>query len=61
MFIGKWNKSVFLTYLGLVIAVVGMFYALAKNNVEYAFCCLIVAGICGNVIYRQVILHLDII
>ena len=46
MFIGKWNKSVFLTYLGLVIAVVGMFYALAKNNVEYAFCCLIVAGIC---------------
>ena len=46
MIVGKWNKSVILTYAGLILAVLGMFLALTQEKINYAFCCLMVAGIC---------------
>lgn len=45
MFVGKYNKSVILTYAGVSISVFGMFLALNKH-VNYAMLCLIIAGIC---------------
>lgn len=47
MFIGKWNKSVILTYVGLACSILGMFLSMqCKENLKYAFICLMVAGIC---------------
>ena len=46
MFIGKWNKSVILTYLGMAVAVAGIFLSFTGIDVKYAFVCLMVAGIC---------------
>ena len=46
MVIGKWNKSVILTYAGLLTAVLGIFLAFTQEKINYAFCCLMVAGIC---------------
>lgn len=45
MFVGKYNKSVILTYAGVAISVFGMFLAL-NEHVNYAMLCLIIAGIC---------------
>ncbi len=45
MFIGKYNKSVILTYIGVAISAVGMIYAFDGKNF-YALSCLVVAGIC---------------
>lgn len=45
MFIGKYNKSVILTYIGVAVSIFGMILALNKS-VHYAMLCLIVAGIC---------------
>lgn len=56
MIIGKWNRSVFLTYLGLVISVSGMHFAWQKNF-NLAFVCLMAAGICDlfdGVVARKV-------
>lgn len=44
--IGKWNKSVILTYLGLAISILGLIIVLFGMNIKYAFICLMVAGIC---------------
>lgn len=46
MFIGKWNRSVILTYIGLGFAILGMYMALIEKNIMYAFMCLVVAGVC---------------
>ncbi len=46
MFIGKWNKSVILTYIGLMFAVAGMFLAFTADKITYSFSCLMMAGIC---------------
>ena len=48
MFIGKWNKSVILTYIGLIISIFGIFMCFSnnENSVNYAMACLIIAGIC---------------
>ena len=46
MFIGKYNKSVILTYLGVAIAVTGSYLALIKDLPRYGVLCLILAGIC---------------
>lgn len=46
MFVGKWNKSVILTYVGMSIAIAGMFFTFYADSIKYAFCCLMVAGIC---------------
>ncbi|MCR4688543.1 MAG: CDP-alcohol phosphatidyltransferase family protein [Saccharofermentans sp.] len=46
MLVGKWNRSVILTYAGMVISVLGIFLALTTDKINYAFCCLMIAGIC---------------
>jgi len=46
MIIGKYNKSVILTYAGVVMAVAGIFIALGGLYIRYAVMLLIVAGIC---------------
>ena len=46
MIVGKWNKSVILTYAGLLLAVLGIFLAFTAEKITYSFCCLMVAGVC---------------
>lgn len=45
MFIGEWNKSVILTYIGVCFAVLGICLA-GSGSVTQAYACLIVAGVC---------------
>ncbi|MGI6348291.1 MAG: CDP-alcohol phosphatidyltransferase family protein [Eubacteriales bacterium] len=45
MIIGKWNKSVILTYIGVVFSITGI-YLVVKRYTQYAMGCLILAGIC---------------
>lgn len=45
MFIGKWNKSVILTYIGMGFSLWGMCFALSKD-IKNAFLCLVLAAIC---------------
>lgn len=45
MILGKWNKSVIITYLGVVFSIMGMFFALTQK-LNYSICCLIITGIC---------------
>ena len=48
MIIGKWNKSVILTYIGLLVSIIGMMICFSQDivNIKYAFVCLIITGIC---------------
>lgn len=46
MFVGKWNKSVILTYMGMMSAVTGMFLAFKLEKINYALCCLMISGVC---------------
>lgn len=46
MFIGKWNKSVYLTYIGLAFAILGIYLATALEKSHYALMCLMASGIC---------------
>lgn len=46
MFIGKWNKSVIITYIGLSFAIIGMYVATIKSNTLLAFMCLMISGVC---------------
>lgn len=48
MFIGKWNKSVLLTYIGLAVSILGIYICFSnnENNINIAISCLIIAGIC---------------
>lgn len=41
-----WNKSVILTYVGMAFAVLGMCAAISGGKLNYAYACLIVAGVC---------------
>lgn len=43
MFIGKYNKSVILTYVGVCFAILGIFFVSDINNL---LICLIIAGVC---------------
>lgn len=45
MVIGKWNRSVIITYLGVIFSLIGMVFAVSQS-MNYAICCLIIAGIC---------------
>lgn len=45
MFIGKWNKSIVVTYLGVAISIIGMYLTMI-GNINYALACLIGAGVC---------------
>ena len=44
--IGKWNKSVILTYIGLSLSIIGISIVINNINIKYAFICLMFAGIC---------------
>jgi len=47
MIIGKWNKSVILTYIGLIFCIFGIFICITKqNSINIAMSCLIISGIC---------------
>lgn len=46
MILGMWNKSVILTYVGMAFAVLGMCAAISGGKLNYAYACLIVAGVC---------------
>lgn len=46
MFIAKWNKSVILSYVGLVFAVIGMYICVTTGNILHALSCLMVSGVC---------------
>ena len=46
MFIAKWNKSVILSYVGLVFAIIGMYICVTTGNLLHALSCLIVSGVC---------------
>lgn len=46
MFIAKWNKSVILSYVGLVFAIIGMYICVTTGNILHAQSCLIVSGVC---------------
>ena len=45
MFIGKYNRSVILTYIGVAFAFAGIAFSVAER-VAAAMVCLIVSGIC---------------
>ena len=44
--IGKWNKSVILSYIGLAISILGIFLIYKGIETKYVLICLMVAGIC---------------
>ena len=44
MFIGKYNKSVILTYIGLLSATIGIYFAIYEM-LSYSMICLIISGI----------------
>lgn len=46
MFIGKWNKSVIITYIGLAFAITGIYLATAIGKPHLSLMCLIAAGVC---------------
>ncbi len=45
MIIGEYNKSVILTYIGVISSIVGIYLGL-NNNMDGAFLCLIFCGVC---------------
>ena len=45
MFIGKYNKSLIITYIGVASAIIGMNFAM-QRDFRYAMICLVVAGVC---------------
>lgn len=45
MFIGKYNKSLLITYIGVAASMAGIYFAF-HGQVNYAMICLIFAGIC---------------
>lgn len=45
MFIGKYNKSLIITYIGVAFAIIGMNFALSQN-LKYTMICLVIAGVC---------------
>ena len=44
--IGKWNKSVILTYIGMSISILGIILVLNNIDIKYTFICFMLAGIC---------------
>lgn len=45
MFIGRYNKSLIITYIGVAFAILGMYFAFSLEQ-KYSMICLILAGIC---------------
>ncbi len=45
MFIGIYNKSVILTYIGVALAVMGIYFSFT-GSIRYAMLCLAISGVC---------------
>lgn len=45
MILGKWNKSVILSYIGFLFSICGMYFCFQKQ-LSYAVVCMMYAGIC---------------
>ena len=45
MFIGKYNKSLIVTYIGVIFAILGMNFSLL-GNLKYTMICMVIAGVC---------------
>lgn len=45
MFIGKYNKSLIITYVGVAFALIGMNLALL-GNLKFCMVCMVIAGVC---------------
>ena len=45
MFIGKYNKSLIITYVGVIFAVVGMYFAF-RLDYKYSMICMVISGVC---------------
>lgn len=46
MLLGFWNKSVYITYLGVFCAVFGLFFSIEYGNPDYAFAGMMIAAVC---------------
>ena len=46
MFIGKYNKSVIISYLGVFFSVLGMYFIAHSLDIKAAIICLMLAGVC---------------
>ena len=46
MIIGKWNRSVILTYVGMLSAAAGIILAFITDRINYSIACLMVSGVC---------------
>ena len=46
MFIGKYNKSVVISYLGVFFSVIGMYFIVHSLDIKAAIICLLFAGVC---------------
>jgi CDP-diacylglycerol--serine O-phosphatidyltransferase len=46
MIIGKWNKSVILSYIGLMFSITSVYLVIKGIDIKYSLVCLIVAGVC---------------
>lgn len=46
MFIAKWNKSVILTYIGLISTIIGIYLCITDGNILHAISCLMISGVC---------------
>ena len=44
--LGYWNKSVYITYFGAFIAVLGLLIGINEQNLDYAFVGMIIAAVC---------------
>ena len=44
--LGYWNKSVYITYFGAFVAVMGLLLTLKLDNLDYGFVGMIIAGVC---------------
>lgn len=44
--IGKWNKSVILTYIGLSLSIFGIYLLSIDAEIKYVLVCLMISGIC---------------
>ena len=45
MILGKWNKSVILSYVGLLFSICGMYF-LITGMIHYGIVCMMMAGVC---------------
>lgn len=46
MLIGKYNKSLIISYLGVACAIMGMYFLAHSGDVKAAIICLVIAGVC---------------